>query len=349
MTQNESNKKAKRFPGISGRLVLALLIFAGFALYGLFFTVNEGEAVVVTRLGRPVRVLATPGPNWRLPAPSEQLSRVDLRRRITTTPQTASFTQDRKSVVVQSYIVWRVNDPLLFLQSTGDAGTAQMHLVGLTSAEKNTQLGQHRLDDLVSLRQESATDRIELAIKESVHEAASDKLGIAVDRIGFERITFPAENMPAVLDRMSAEREAEANRLRSEGTKLARQIRDEAHVQSQEILRDGKEEASRILADAQRQAGLILADSFKRDPSFYKFWSSLETCRQILGSKATLVLRSDQPPFDALTNPLADEQANELDSADSLVAPYLSSIETPTTDPSTNEQSNQRLLGVDNE
>ena len=307
------------------RALLAFFLLGIFVLYGTFFTVKTNQVAIVTRLGNPVRILNEPGPYFKWPTPIEKLDWIDTRSQLLHTPGATSFTRDKKSVVISTYVVWRITDPLLFLQSTRTIETAESHLVSLVRAAKNTELGQHDLAALVTINAElSSAAEIEAAVQRSVNEAALAKLGVTVEEVGIERIGFPNENMPAVLDRMRAEREAEANRLRSEGAKLARKVRDEAHVESQKILRKGKEEASRIASDAERQAGQILAAAYERDPEFYRFWLSLQSSRKLLDGNARLILRSDQPPFDVLTQ---DPEESASDSAEEPVPPYLLSSE----------------------
>ncbi|HWA99615.1 MAG TPA: protease modulator HflC [Pirellulales bacterium] len=276
------------------------------ALQAAFFTVQEGQAVVVTRLGRPTRDITEPGAYWKIPAPIEQSQRIDVRRQLLTTPQVATLTRDKKNVVLTTFVVWHVAEPLKFLQSVGTMDLAAMNLTSMVVAAKNQQLGQTDLSALVSLdRQQIKLDTIEAEVLRSMHEAALQKMGIAVDQVGFERVALPKENMTAVFDRMRAERHAEANRIRSEGAKQARAIRDEAHVKSQEILRRGREEAGRVFAEAEREAGTIVASAHQQNPAFFQFWSALQAAKQSLKERSTLVLSSDQLFFDTLTKPPA--------------------------------------------
>jgi len=293
------------------RLAFAGAIVALFALYGTFFTVPEGFSGVVTRLGRPVREIRVAGAYWKWPTPIEQIQLIDQRRTTFVTPQVATFTRDKKSVVLTTYVVWHVERPLLFLQAIGDLDRAQENLAGMITAAKNEHLGSFDLTALVSLRRsEVRLAEIEADLLREVSGPALSRMGIAVDQVGIERIAFPEENMAAVLDRMRAEREAEANRLRSEGAKQAQVIRDDAHVKSQEILRNGREEASRISAATEQEAARTLAAAHDQAPEFFRFWSSLQASRRAIKEKSTLILRSDQLFFDSLTSPPA---AHRLD------------------------------------
>ena len=289
---------------VTSRLIFAAAFLGVFLAYGTFFTVAEGEAVVVTRFGAPVRTITEPGPYWRLPAPVDRVQRIDTRRHVLTTPEQSTFTQDKKNVVLTTYVVWHVDDPLEFLQSVrGDVDLATVQLIGKTDNAKNSELGRRDLSSLISLRKEDiAIEEIEGSIQRSVNKDV-EILGIRIDQIGIERITFPKENMPAVLDRMQVERLAEAKRLRMEGERRAGEIRNQAHVESQAILRKGREEASRILANSNQEAGRLLADAYGQDEQFYQYWLALQASKKMLGNKPTLIFRSDQAPFNVLTEP----------------------------------------------
>jgi membrane protease subunit HflC len=121
--------------------------------------------------------------------------------------------------------------------------------------------------------------------------------------VGFKRIAFAEENVPAVLAHMRSERRAEADRLRAEGEKEAAGIRDDALVKSEQMLTEGREKAGHIRGEAEKAAAQIYARANDLDPDFYRFWRSLEAIKTVLGGKATLILRTDQGFFDVLSDP----------------------------------------------
>jgi len=299
------------FQSIQRRVLLSLrALFFLFAVCGVFFvqasffTVSEGEAVVITRFGKPIRTLVDAGPYGKLPYPIDEVHRIDVRIRTLTTPQIATLTRDKKNVVLTTFVVWRIVDPARYLQAIGDASAAENQLSGLIAAAKNRQLGQFDLSALVSLQpEEIRVSQIEADMQQEVAAAVRETLGIEVEQIGIERITLPPVNMTAVVERMRAERRAEANRIRSEGAKQAQAIRDDAHVRSQELLRVGREEAGRIFAEAERRAGELLAAAHAKSPDFFEFWSSLQAAKQSLQERSVLVLRSDRLFFEPLLKP----------------------------------------------
>ena len=305
MTDRATPRVARRsIMALAGRVAFAALVCGLLLAYGIYFSVSEGQAAVVTRFGEPVREVTEAGPYFKLPWPIEQVHLFDTRMKLFNTPFTATFTRDKRNVILLTYVAWHVEKPLLFLQATGSREVAEKKLDGLVTASKNFHLGQHDLSALLSTDPESLkVNEIEQAILNDIRIPLLDKFGVRVDQVGFKRIAFAEENVPAVLAHMRSERKAEADRLRAEGEKEAQGIRDEALVKSEEMLREGREKAGSLRGQAEKEAAQIYAQAHDLDPDFYRFWRSLEGVKKVLSGKATLILRTDQGFFDVLTDP----------------------------------------------
>ncbi len=283
------------------RLVFALLIVGLLVAYGSSYTVREQHGVIVTQFGKPVQVRTTPGLYAKWPWPIEQVHTIYMRYRYHNPPFTETFTRDRKNVVMLTYAVWRVADPLLFFQSLGRPEEAEQKLDGIVTASKNFHMGNYALSALVStVAGEIQTPEIERRILESVQRPMTNEFGIAVEQVGVKRIAYPEENMEAVLEQMRAERRSEAGELRARGTKEAEAIRNEGMVEAGRIVRTAREEAGEIVGRAEKEAAEILAKAHQPDPDFYRFWRSMRVIRNTLGAQSMLVLRSDQDPFGEL-------------------------------------------------
>jgi membrane protease subunit HflC len=287
------------FRGATAILVVGLL-----AAYATYFSVSEGQMAVVTRFGAPTREITAAGPYWKWPWPVEQVHVIDARTRLFNTPLTATFTRDKRNVILLSYVAWRVEKPLAFLQAAGSREVAEKKLDGMVTASKNFHLGRYELSALLSTQPGSIRmNEIEQAILDDVRLPMLDKFGVQVEQVGFKRIALAEENTSAVLAHMRSERKAEADRLRAEGEREAQAIRDEALVKSEETLREGREKAGAIRGQAEKEAAEIYAQAANLNPDFYRFWRSLEATKKVLTGKATLILRTDQGFFDVLTDP----------------------------------------------
>lgn len=292
---------------------VALFLVAILIGYACYVQVREGNAVVVTRFGEPVRSMTEPGPYFKLPWPIEDARHFDMRKRVFNTPYTATLTRDRRNVVLLTYVVWSIDDPRLFLQSVGDETAASAKLDGMVTAAKNTLMGRYDLSALVSTDpQQIQTPEIESDILAEVQNTASNEFGIAIEQVGFKRIAYEQANVTAVLAQMRAEREAESKKLRAFGDKESQRIRGDAAVKSEEILREGRLEAGRIRGEAERAAAEIYALAHRTDPEFYRYWRSLEALKKTLSQDATVVLRTDQGFFDLLTDPPETPRNGEL-------------------------------------
>ena len=283
-------------------IVVGLTLVAILVGYTCYLQVREGTAVVVTRFGEPIRSITEPGPYFKFPWPIEDARVFDMRKRVFNTPYTATLTRDRRNVVLLTYVVWKVQEPKLFLQSVGDESAASVKLDGMVTAAKNTLMGRYDLSALVSTDiNKIQTSEIESAILADVKDTASTKFGINIEQVGFKRIAYEQANVASVLDQMRAERETDAKELRAKGDKEAQGIRDAADVESEKILSKGRREAGEIRGQAEQAAAEIYAKAHQMDPDFYRYWRSLEALKKALGKNATIVLRTNQGFFDLLS------------------------------------------------
>src|SRR6202035_2826117 len=123
-----------------GSLALAAIVFNAMAV-----VVREGQAVLVTRFGRPLRAATQAGLHWKLPWPIDQASLLDMRRRVYETGHTEMLTRDKKNIIARTFVVWRIGDPLAFTQAVGAEGGAEGKLDGLLTNAAIGTLGVHDL------------------------------------------------------------------------------------------------------------------------------------------------------------------------------------------------------------
>jgi membrane protease subunit HflC len=283
------------------RWLLAGVVVATILSAAMLFALREGRVAVITRLGAPRAVVTRAGLHWKLPWPLERVHVLDGRRRLFDSRFTETLTGDKKNVVLRSFVVWSIADPLAFLQAIGDPATAEDRLDGLVTNAKNAILGRHELSALTSTDPSRLRIvEIEEAILADVAGTARDRFGIRVHQVGFSRLGLPPENVRAVLDQMRAERAQYAARHRAEGERDATVIRAQAEVESASLRADGQRKATEIRGRGEADAARIYADAHRRDPEFYRFLRTLDTLKTLLGRRSTVILRTDAPPFDVL-------------------------------------------------
>jgi membrane protease subunit HflC len=249
-----------------------------------FYSVSETEQVVVTQLGRPVRLVKAPGLHLKVPF-LQQVTFFEDRLLDYDAAPAPVITRDKKNLVVDNYAKWQISDPLKFLQTVQNEAGAQARLDDIIYSKVREQLGQH---DLIAV---IATDRdpIMRAVTTSSHEA-STAYGIAVIDVRIKRADLPHENAQAVYGRMRTEREREAKRYRSEGQEEALKIRAGTDKQKTIMLAEAYEREQVIRGEGDAAAMRVYAKAFQHDPDFFAFTRTLEAYRKSLKGKTTLLL-----------------------------------------------------------
>src|SRR5580700_1082998 len=164
---------------IFGTLALAAIAFDATAV-----VVGEGQAVLVTRFGRPLRAATQPGLHWKLPWPIDQAVSLDMRRRVYETGHTEMLTRDKKNIIARTFVVWRIGDPLAFTQSIGSEGGAEGKLDGLLTNAAIGTLGGHDLSALVSTNPADLhVDQIESELLASTAPVALRSYGVDIEQI----------------------------------------------------------------------------------------------------------------------------------------------------------------------
>jgi modulator of FtsH protease HflC len=281
---------------IVGTLALGAIVFHSTAV-----TVREGEVALVTRLGRPVASDTEPGLHWKLPWPIDEATTLDVRRRVYETGHTEMLTRDKKNIIAQAFVVWRIGDPLVFHQAVGNIQQAESKLDGLLTNAAISTLGGHDLSALVSTTPaDLQVDQIEHELMASTTATALKNYGVTIEQIQLERISLPEENVTAVLAQMRAERRQFAAKFQAEGEQEASRIRSEATLEAAKIRATGEQEAARIRGESAAEIAKTYADAHKVDPELYKFTRSLESLDKLVTGSTSLILRTDSEPFSLL-------------------------------------------------
>ncbi|HET8547679.1 MAG TPA: protease modulator HflC [Bryobacteraceae bacterium] len=269
-------------------LAAAVVLFA----YLTCYTVRETEFVLVTQFGRPLYTVADAGlhAKWFF-----QTANYFDRRLHVYNPRPSEFlTRDKKNLVVENYVAWRVEDPSRFVETVGDIGGAEMRLHDIVWSGLSASLGTHDLDAIVSI--DAASRRVATmmdALLEATDRAALAQYGIRVVDVRIKRLNLPEQNKQSVYARMRAERERIARQYRAEGEEQALRIRAEADRQREEILSAAYKEAERIKGEGEAESARVYGAAYSRNPRFYKLLRTLESYRKIFDDKTTAILSSD--------------------------------------------------------
>src|SRR5712691_1823490 len=275
------------------RAVVGTLALAAIVFHAMAVVVKEGEAVLIIRLGRPLRAATQPGLHWKLPWPIDQASLLDMRRRVYETGQTEMLTRDKKNIIARTFVIWRIGDALTFTQAIGTEGGAEAKLDGLLTNAAIGTLGGHDLSALVSTNPgDLQVDQIESELLASTAPMALRSYGVAIEQIRLERIALPEENVSAVFEQMRAERRQFAAKFQAEGEREASRIRSEADLEAARIRAKGAEEEARIRGEAAARVAKTYADAHRIDPELYRFTRSLDSLDKLVTSNTSLILRT---------------------------------------------------------
>ena len=281
-------------------LILAVIVIS-YVIYTMLFSLDETKIGITLQFGKPVRVISEAGLYWKLPDPIQTKILFDKRVLVYDPPASEFLTGDKKNIVVDMYLCWKIIEPLKFLQALRDRSSAELRLEDIVSAEAGAIFGNYPLTAFVSHNEgEMKLGRIMKSISEKCDQRARQQYGVEVIDVKMKRLNFPDENKPSVFARMWAERERIAKKYRSEGQERAAKIKAEANKQKEIILSEAYKEAEKIKGEGDASAMRIYAQAFSKDPDFYKFLRTLQSYEKFLDEKTTILLPGDMELLELL-------------------------------------------------
>lgn len=267
---------------------VGMLVF----LWLTFFAVKETEFVLVTQFGKPVRTITEAGlhAKWFF----QSANYFDRRLRIYNPRPSEFLSRDKKNLVIESYVAWKIQDPKRFIETVGDAAAAEMRLHDIVWSGLATALGTHDLEGMVSTSPEKIQAQQVLDdLTGATDRAALAQYGIQVIDVRIKRLNLPEQNKQSVYARMRAERERIARQYRAEGEEQALRIRADADRQKEEILSVAYKTAEKTKGEGDAESTRIYSQAYSRNPRFYKLLRTLESYKKIFDDKTTVILSSD--------------------------------------------------------
>ena len=266
----------------------ALVVFAM-----SMFTVDQRQYAVVFQLGEVKRAIAEPGLYFKMPM--VQNVRYFEKRIITldNAEPERFITSEKKNVLVDSYIKWRIVDPKLYYISVGgDESRARTRLNQTVNAGLREEFGKRTVHDVVSGERDKIMDKM----REKA-DADARKIGVEIVDVRLKRVELPTEVSDAVFRRMEAERKRVANELRSEGAAEAEKIRADADRQREVIIAEAYRDAQKLKGEGDAKATAIYGAAFGQNAEFYAFYRSLEAYRSSFKSKNDVLVVEPNSDF----------------------------------------------------
>jgi membrane protease subunit HflC len=273
---------------VAGAL-LALMLLAS-----TLFIVDQRQFAVIFALGQIKEVTIEPGLKVKLPPPFQNVVFLDRRIQTLDSPETRPiFTAEKKSLVLDWLVKWRVIDARQFIRNNGiDMRNVETRLSPIVQAAFNEAVTKRTVQEMLSTRRDD--------VMQQVREALADEakaFGIEVVDVRVKRVDFSVNITDSVYRRMESERKRVANELRSTGAAEGEKIRAEADRQREVIIAEAYREAQKVKGEGDARASAIFAQAFGRDEQFAKFYRSLEAYRASFRSKSDLMLVDPSSEF----------------------------------------------------
>ena len=287
---------------MSGRqmaILIGLVVLVG-VISNAIYVVNERERAVLLKFGEVVDTDIKPGLHFKLPIVND-VRRFESRLITLDSSPQRYLTAEKKALIVDSFVKWRVEDAGKFYTATGgDEFTANSLLASRVDNGLRNKFGERTVYEVVS----GERDELMAEITEELDGIAMQELGIHVTDVRVKGIDLPPEVSNAVYSRMSTEREREARDHRSRGRELAEGIEADADRQQTVIEANAYREAQQIRGEGDAIAAEIYANAFNQDPEFYAFYRSIEAYRNsFAGKDDLLVIDPESEFFRYLNNP----------------------------------------------
>jgi modulator of FtsH protease HflC len=256
------------------------------------YSVRETEFVLVTQFGRPLYTVHEAGlhAKWFF----QSATWFDKRLRVYNPRPSEFLTRDKKNLVIESYVAWRIQDPKRFVETVGDPVAAEMRLHDIVWSGLAAALGTHDLDALISVNTQAVQGRqIFDRLAADTDRKALAQYGIQVVDVRIKRLNLPDQNKQSVYARMRAERERIARQYRAEGEEQALRIRADADRQKEEILSIAYKDAEKMRGEGDAESTRTYSQAYSKNPRFYKLLRTLEAYKKVLDDKTTAILSSD--------------------------------------------------------
>jgi membrane protease subunit HflC len=280
--------------------ILLLVLFIILALVSASFQIKETESALVTTFGKPTRQITKPGLYFKWPPPVEWVQKFDSRLRILEAELGETTTKGAVPVIVNTFIVWRIAEPLAFFNAAGNAASAETKLLSQILDTQNKVIGRHFFSEMVNSDSEKIRfEQIETEMLSELQKAVEDVYGIEVKAVGIKQLKVSEDVSKDVFERMRKERQRRTEATIAEGTAAAKKIKTDADSMQTELLAAAEARAKAIRAEGDAEAATYYK-MLEEDPQLAMFLRDIEALKKMLETRSTLVIGADAEPFKIL-------------------------------------------------
>ena len=278
------------------RIAAVFVVGLGAFLLGwsTLFVVDQRQVAVIYSFGEIKEVVQEPGLKFKLPAPLQNVVFLDRRIQTLDSPETRPiFTAEKKSLVIDWLVKWRVAEPRQFIRNNGvDIRNLETRLSPVVHAAFNEEVTKRTVGGVLSTER----DKVMQDVRKRLDDDAKS-FGIEILDVRIKRVDFVANITDSIYSRMRSERQQVANQLRSTGAAEGEKIRADADRQRDVIVAEAYRDAQKIKGEGDGRATAIFAESFGRDPAFAKDYRRLEALRASFRNKSDVVVLDSSSDF----------------------------------------------------
>ena len=295
------DKKSVAFTVLKFVIAAALVVLLVY--FGFTCEVREGNCAVILRFGAVREEINEAGLYFKLPWPFETVVTYDDRLQYLESNYLETTTKDKRNIIIQSYVVWEISDPIKYHNSVGSQGKADAYINDQVFSATNSVMGAYNLSELVSLEKEQIkTEQIQIEICNRVRENCANNYGIDVDDVSILRLSLPDTNLQRVFDQMRADRQKDIDTILANAQRDANKITSDADAEASKIVADGVTAAAEIKKKTENDVSKIYADAQAANIELYQFLTQLDTFGASVGADDVLVVKADAYPFNVLVD-----------------------------------------------
>lgn len=271
-------------------LIGALVVVAVVLVMNSFYTVRQDEQAIVLQLGEPVTVRNIPsqedeaGLYFKTPL-IQQVVKLDRKNLGLDLADIEVLASDQRRLVVDSFVRWRINDPLQFYTSLRNEQGAEAQLERFTESAIREALGDVPVPEIISGQRAELMARIRDTVNTNLAQTGVDIIDVRI-----RQADLPTEIEDGIFVRMQTARQQEAQRIRAEGEEQARLIRATAEREATVIEAQAREQSEIIRGEGDARRNEIYADAYNADPEFFRFYRSLIACERSMQPGTQLIV-----------------------------------------------------------
>ncbi len=273
---------------LAGALVVLML------LSSMLFIVDQRQFAAVYALGEIKEVITEPGLKFKLPPPLQNVVLLDRRVQTLDSPESRPiFTAEKKSLVIDWLIKWRITEPRQFIRNSGaDIRNVENRLAPIVQAAFNEEVTKRTVLAVLATEREKVMQDVRKRLADEAKQ-----FGIEVVDVRIKRVDFASSITDSVYRRMDSERKRVAAEARSTGAAEGDKIRADADRQREIIVAEAYRDAQKVMGDGDAKASAIYAEAFGRDPQFAQFYRSLMAYRASFAKKSDVMVVDPSSDF----------------------------------------------------